>query len=243
MKKYGKIIAGVLLLAALIGGSTILYRSLSREYRPDNLMQVGIGEQVQAEGADADSMGTQPESADNQSGKEAETAGDAGSETPQGNAGETEQTGTNTEETVASQEAPDFTVINGEEESVKLSDMQGKPVVLNFWASWCGPCKSEMPMFQEMYDTYGEDITFLMVNLTDGSRETVETAQAYIGEQGYTFPVYFDVDQEAAYAYYVNSIPTTYFIDAEGNLAAYGVGAMEEESFLKGLEMLGIITK
>lgn len=221
MKKYGKIIAWVLLLAALIGGSTVLYRSLSQEYRPDNLTQVGTDEQVQPEGVDADSTGTQSES----------------------DAGAAEQTDTNAEENTASQEAPDFTVVNGEEESVKLSDLQGKPVVLNFWASWCGPCKSEMPMFQEMYDTYGEEVNFMIVNLTDGSRETVDTAKAYIEEQGYTFPVYFDVDQEAVYTYYVNSIPATYFIDAEGNLAAYGVGAMEKESFLKGLEMLGIITK
>lgn len=134
--------------------------------------------------------------------------------------------------------APDFTVYDAEGNEVKLSDYFGEPIVLNFWASWCGPCKSEMPMFQEMYETYGDDMTFLMVNLTDGAQETEETAEKYIEKQGYTFPVYFDKEQDAAYAYYVSSIPVTYFIDAGGNLAAYGMGAMDEESFLTGVGML-----
>lgn len=135
--------------------------------------------------------------------------------------------------------APDFTVYTAAGDEVHLSDFVGKPVVLNFWASWCGPCKSEMPLFQEMYDTYGEEIAFMVVNLTDGYSETVETAQAYIDEAGYTFPVYFDTEQDAAYTYYVMSIPTTYFIDAGGNLIAYGQGALSEESFKQGLSMLG----
>ena len=138
--------------------------------------------------------------------------------------------------------APDFTVRNAAEEEVKLSDFAGKPVILNFWASWCGPCKSEMPYFQNMYDTYGEDVVFMMVNLT-GGRETVDTALDYIQDAEYTFPVYFDTEQDAAYAYYVSSIPATYFIDAEGNLAAYGVGALQEENILQGLELLGIDTE
>ena len=79
----------------------------------------------------------------------------------------------------------------------------------------------------------------MVVNLTDGYSETVETAQGYIGEQGYTFPVYFDTEQDAAYAYYVTSIPTTYFIDAQGNIVAYGQGSLSEESFEQGLSMLG----
>lgn len=142
-----------------------------------------------------------------------------------------------------SAKAPDFTVVNEAEEEVKLSDFVGKPVVLNFWASWCGPCKSEMPFFQTMYDTYGEEVVFMMVNLTDGSRETVETALDYVQQSEYTFPVYFDTKQEAAYAYYVSSIPATYFIDAEGNLTAYGVGALQEENILQGLNMLGVVTE
>ena len=63
--------------------------------------------------------------------------------------------------------APDFTVYDAAGGEVHLSDFVGKPVILNFWASWCGPCKSEMPLFQQMYDTYGADISFMVVNPAD----------------------------------------------------------------------------
>lgn len=141
------------------------------------------------------------------------------------------------------QAAPDFTVVDGEDAQIKLSDFEGKPVVLNFWASWCDPCKSEMPMFQKMYETYGEELQFVMINITDGSHETKESAMSYIQEQGYTFPVYYDVESDAAKAFSVHSLPTTYFIDADGNMRGYGLGTMEEEVFLQGLDMLGIAQK
>lgn len=134
--------------------------------------------------------------------------------------------------------APDFTVENAEGEAVSLSSMEGKPVVLNFWASWCPPCKSEMPDFQKAYETYGDDIQFMMVDLTDGSRETRETAEKFIEEQGFTFPVYFDVNQEGAYAFYVSALPATYFIDEEGRIIAAGKGMLDEESLEKGLSFL-----
>lgn len=137
-------------------------------------------------------------------------------------------------------EAPDFQVEDADGEIVSLSAMEGQPVVLNFWASWCPPCKNEMPDFQKAYETYGEDIRFMMVNLTDGSRETKDTAKAYIEEQGYTFPVYYDVDQEAAYAYYVSSVPATYFIDEDGNIVAAGRGMLDEEALEKGISMLNV---
>ena len=76
--------------------------------------------------------------------------------------------------------APDFEVIDKEGNPVKLSSFFGKPIVLNFWASWCGPCQSEMPDFNEKYAELGGDVHFVMVNMTDGGRETVETASAFI---------------------------------------------------------------
>ena len=123
-------------------------------------------------------------------------------------------------------------------EEVKLSDFFGKPVVLNFWASWCGPCKSEMPHFEEAYQKYGEDINFVIVNLTDGSRETVETASAFIEEQGYTFPVYFDTSTEGAMTYGTYSIPVTYFIAADGTPVAQASGALDAATLQKGLDMI-----
>ena len=76
--------------------------------------------------------------------------------------------------------APDFNVYDKDGNTVHLSVFFGKPIVLNFWASWCGPCQSEMPDFNEKYAELGDDIHFVMVNMTDGGRETVETASAFI---------------------------------------------------------------
>ena len=138
----------------------------------------------------------------------------------------------------APEPAPDFTFYDAEGNAYKLSDFRGRPVILNFWASWCGPCKSEMPDFEEKYLEYGEKIHFLMVNLTDGQQETVETASAFLEKQGYTFPVYFDSAIEGAYAYGVNAVPVTYFLDAEGNFVAWGQGALSAETLQSGIDML-----
>lgn len=78
----------------------------------------------------------------------------------------------------------------------------------------------EMPDFNEKYLEIGEEVQFLIINMTDDSRETVETASAFIAEQSYSFPVFYDTDQDAASTYGVYSIPTTYFIDADGNVIA-----------------------
>ncbi len=134
--------------------------------------------------------------------------------------------------------APDFTVYDIDGNAASLSDFVGKPVVVNFWASWCGPCKSEMPDFETAYQEYGDDIHFLIVNMTDGSSETVKSASEFIAEAGYTFPVYYDTDMDAAMTYNVYSIPATYFIDAEGNAVAQGSGALDLETIYKGIDMI-----
>ena len=135
-------------------------------------------------------------------------------------------------------EAPDFTVVDADGTEVKLSDYVGKPIVLNFWASWCSPCKSEMPEFNAAWEELEGEVQFLMVNMTDGARETVESAREYVEGEGFTFPVLFDTKSEAAIAYSAYSLPTTYFIDAEGYVTARAVGAIDGETLQKGLDLI-----
>ena len=135
-------------------------------------------------------------------------------------------------------EAPDFTVYDLEGNAHKLSDFRGKPVLLNFWASWCGPCQMEMPDFQEFYESHGDQVNFVIVNLTDGRRETVETASAFLAEKGYTFPVYYDTGREAAVKYGVSSVPMSFFIDAEGYFVTWVRGAMNAAMLQKCMDLL-----
>lgn len=134
--------------------------------------------------------------------------------------------------------APDFTVYDLEGNAHKLSDFQGKPVLLNFWASWCGPCQMEMPDFQDYYEKFGEQVHFVIVNLTDGQQETVESASAFIAEKGYTFPVYYDTDIDAAMKYGVSAVPVSYFIDADGRFVAWAQGAMDADMLQQGMDMV-----
>ena len=135
-------------------------------------------------------------------------------------------------------EAPDFTVYDMEGNAHKLSDFRGKPVLLNFWASWCGPCQMEMPDFQKFYESHGDQVHFVIVNLTDGQQETVESASAFIAEKGYTFPVYYDTDIDAAAKYGVSAVPVSYFIDAEGYFVAWAQGALTADMLQQGMDML-----
>ena len=134
--------------------------------------------------------------------------------------------------------APDFTVTDAEGNQVKLSDFFGKPIVLNFWASWCGPCQYEMPDFEDAYKTYGEDVAFLMVNLTDGYSETVSSAKAFLEDTGYTFPVYFETPVEGFKAYKGYTIPCTYFLDANGALVPKNLGMISAEALQQGIELI-----
>ena len=130
--------------------------------------------------------------------------------------------------------APDFTVLDASGNPVRLSDMRGKPVVLNFWASWCPPCKAEMPDFDMVYRELGDEVVFMMVNVWD----TQSDAEAIINLMGYSFPVYYDFGESAVAAYGIDSIPQTYFIDKWGGFVAYGVGALSEDELRYGISMI-----
>ena len=96
----------------------------------------------------------------------------------------------------------------------------------------------EMPDFHEKYLELGDEIYFLMVNMTDGSRETVDSASKFIAEQEYTFPVFYDTGSDASATYGVYSLPTTFFIDAEGYAIAQATGAIDMDTLQRGIDMI-----
>lgn len=126
--------------------------------------------------------------------------------------------------------AIDFNVQNKEGKNTYLSDFKdGKPIVLNFWSSQCGPCVQEMPDFQKLYDDYKDRVHFVMIDSIGALGETKESGKAFIEAKGYTFPVYYDVNQNAQQAYSVYSFPTTYLINQNFELERGGSGMITYE--------------
>ncbi|WP_181348560.1 TlpA disulfide reductase family protein [Thalassobacillus sp. CUG 92003] len=114
-------------------------------------------------------------------------------------------------------EAPDFELKNKEGERVKLSDFQGKKIFLNFWASWCAPCREEMPELEKFEQDYGEEVVVLTVNAT-GDELQEGDARDYLATEGFSFRVLFDPQLEATNMYNIIAYPTTYFIGTDGTI-------------------------
>jgi len=120
--------------------------------------------------------------------------------------------------------APDFQLPSLDGKAVSLRDFRGKPVMLNFWASWCGPCRSEMPFFQQIYEDKqwsARGLTILAVNLG----ESTETVKKFMAESRFNFPVLLDSKQEVGLRYNIRSIPTTLFLDKNGVIQEIKIGA------------------
>ncbi len=214
MNQTKKTILLAVLFVLLLGGAAIGYNALSESYTPptDGIMLPTPDDKKETDEAETSAAETVTET----------TA-------PETTAPETEP---------PLEPAPDFTVQTADGETAKLSDYVGKPVIINFWATWCGPCKSELPAFNDAYAAYGEDIHFLMVNLTDGAQETAAGVTEFVENNGYTFPLYLDTEIDAASTYGVYSIPLTVFVDAKGNLLGGHTGAMSYETLEQYIDIL-----
>ena len=122
--------------------------------------------------------------------------------------------------------APDFELSNLDGQVVSLSDFRGKPVLLNFWATWCGPCRFEMPFIQKMYEELsGEGLVILAVNL----QENPARVKKFVENLGFTFPVLLATNQEVSLAYNIRYIPTTFFVDKNGIIQDIKMGAFANE--------------
>ena len=139
--------------------------------------------------------------------------------------------------------AYDFSLKNYDGDTIALSSLRGKVVILNFWASWCSPCQLEMPGFQNIQDGItakgaDADTTILTVNMTDGSRETRDTAHGFLEAKGYTFPTVFDEDNSTvARLYQIYGIPATYILDKNGVIVQTFLGAAEEDKIQAALDV------
>nr|UWI49557.1 redoxin family protein [Clostridioides difficile] len=221
IKKIGGailIISGILMM---INGfeSVSKHFNISQQNKVENNQSVNQGENKQ----ENSNGGTQGESSDKDNQKESNN--------------ENNDNSSNDEERIKS---IDFTLTDQYGKTHKLSDYEGKVVFLNFWATWCPPCKEEMPHIEQLYKDYNknnEEVVILGVaspNLgREGSREHVIN---FLKDEGYTFPVALDEDGELAYQYGINAFPTTFIIDKEGYVTQYIPGAMNKETMKSFIE-------
>lgn len=134
-------------------------------------------------------------------------------------------------------EAPDFTVWDQDGNQTSLKEiLEGKPAVINFWTSKCPPCKEEMPDFEEVYQEMKDQVQFIMVDSVGCMGETKESGRAYVEEQGFTFPVYYDLEMDAVINYGIQVFPTTYILNEEGLLVTGSRGMISKDILL---ELLG----
>ncbi|MCM3386509.1 redoxin domain-containing protein [Ureibacillus chungkukjangi] len=138
--------------------------------------------------------------------------------------------------------APDFTLKTIAGESVTLSELKGKKVVLNFWATWCPPCKKEMPHLQKYYkeDAKEDNVEIIAVNLTHTERSlnAIKTVQQFVESYNLTFPIPLMEEQGVDKLYQIITIPSTFMIDSEGRIQYHIVGPLDQDTIGEYVESL-----
>jgi cytochrome c biogenesis protein CcmG/thiol:disulfide interchange protein DsbE len=128
----------------------------------------------------------------------------------------------------------ELTLTNGK--TIEISSLSGKPVILNFWATWCPPCKEEMPLLEKYANRYPDELVIIGVNYV----EDQDVVQRYIAGHNITFPIALDKTGNVSDLYFVRSFPMTFFVDKDGVLRAQHIGLLSDDVMKKYLELIGI---
>ena len=128
--------------------------------------------------------------------------------------------------------APDFELETVEGETIQLSKLRGKPVLVNLWATWCPPCRAEMQTLETVYNDYKDQgFTILAVNMT--SQDDHQAIMPFVEERALTYPILLDENGEVARAYQMKSLPSSFFIDRDGNIQEVVIGGPMAEALLR----------
>jgi cytochrome c biogenesis protein CcmG/thiol:disulfide interchange protein DsbE len=132
--------------------------------------------------------------------------------------------------------APEFTLQNVTGETIRLADYRGKAVLINFWATWCGPCKVEMPLIQKYFQKFSSNLAVLAVN----NDEPLNDVKSYVDEMGLTFTVLLDPGEKVENIYRVDAFPTSIFVSSDGVIKYRHIGVMNEDQLVQYLNQLGV---
>ncbi len=130
----------------------------------------------------------------------------------------------------------DFTLEGLNRKQTSLSDLKGKPVVVNFWATWCPPCREEMPLLEKYSKSLDGKVTFIGVNYD----EDAVTVQNFVSANKISFPIWLDLGGAVSDLLYIDSYPHTFFIDENGILRAQHIGQLNEDLLVRYLSTIGI---